>query len=201
MIPGRSAFAHAIGHDADAGADFSFALSLLAQSHGSLSSGFRIASHCRCIHAYRMALFANGDGIGPVGFALASRTDGDGVQTGGFRAIAYGQCPFTVRYGIVAQGRGAHGPVCISAGADGQGILPNRTVIIVIFVAVTILRVDTEIMGAVLDKNRSLPSISSPSNTAPESCYTAQGQYGQHHFGLGCFTMMTSLHDVRLLYS
>lgn len=106
---------------------------------------------------------------------LASRTDGDGVQTGSFRAIAYGQCPFAVRYGIVAQGRGAHGPVCISAGADGQGIGPDSAVIIVIPVAVTIFRLHTEIMDAVLDGIRSLPGISGPGSTAPKSGHTAQG--------------------------
>lgn len=114
---------HAQGYGpSDAGTVFALALGLLAQGYGSLSSGFRIASHSRRIHAYRMALFANGDG----------------VQTGSFRAIAYGQCPFAVRYGIVAQGRGAHGPIGMSPGADGQGIGPDSAVIIVIPVAVTV---------------------------------------------------------------
>lgn len=106
---------------------------------------------------------------------LASRTDGDGVQTGSFRAIAYGQCPFAVRYGIVAQGRGAHGPVCISAGADGQGIGPDSAVIIVIPGSIIVFRLHTEIMDAVLDGIRSLPGISGPDSTAPKSGHTAQG--------------------------
>ena len=116
-----------------------------------------------------MALFANGDGIGPVGFALASRTDGDGVQTGSFRAIAYGQCPFTVSYGIVAQSRSPHSSFSMGPSPDSQRVLPYRTVIIVIFVAVTILRVDTEIMDAVLDGIRSRPGISGPGSTAPKA--------------------------------
>lgn len=85
-----------------------------------------------------MALFANSDGIGPVGFALGSRTNGNGIQSDGPGAAPDGQCPFSLCVGIIAQGRGAHGPVCISAGADGQGIGPDSAVIIVIPVAVTV---------------------------------------------------------------
>lgn len=176
MIPGRSAFAHAIGHDADAGADLSFALSLLAQSHGSLSSGFGIASHCRCIHAYRMALFANGDGIGPVGFALASRTDGNGVQPNGPGSAPDGQRPFSLCVGIVAQGRSPHGSVSIGSGPYRQGIQSHSAVIEVILVPVTIVRLHTEIMNAVLNGCRVLPGISGPGSTAPKSGHTAQGQ-------------------------
>lgn len=121
------------------------------------------------------SLFPDGDGIGPVGFALASRTDGDGVQTGSFRAIAYGQCPFAVRYGIVAQGRGAYGPIGMSPGANSQGIGPDSAVIEVILVPVTIVRLHTEIMNAVLNERRVLPGISGPGSTAPKSGHTAQG--------------------------
>lgn len=126
-----------------------------------------------------MALFANSNGIGPVGFALASRTDGDGVQTGSFRAIAYGQCPFTVRYGTVAQGRSPHGSIRMSPGADGQGIGPDSAVIEEILVPIAIFRLHTEIMDGSRRRIRSLGRICRQHRSAPSKSQSAKTQQGQ----------------------
>ena len=112
MVTSRTSFIHAIGHHADAGTVFALALGLLAQSHGSLSSGFRIASHKRCILLISMALFANSNGIGSFGFPMGSRTDGNGIPSDGPGSAPDGpgsapdgQSPFSLCVGIVAQGR------------------------------------------------------------------------------------------------
>ena len=144
MIPGRSSFAHAIGHDADAGADFSFALGLLPQGHGPFCSGFGITAYRCGVHAYSMALFPNGNGIGAIGFSLGPGADGNGIQPCGPGSVPYGQSPFPFCMGIIAQGGCPHGPIGISPGPYCQGIGSLGSIIEIIPVPVTVFRVHLE---------------------------------------------------------
>ena len=147
MIPGRSAFIHTIGHETDTGAVCPFALGLLSQGHGPFCGGFGITAYCRGVNASGQGLFSDGNGIGAVGFSLGSGSDGNGIQSRSPGAAPYSQSPFPFGMGIIAQGRGAHGPICISPGSNSQRIRSHRTIVQVIPIPVAIFRVHTEIMN------------------------------------------------------